>query len=432
LADGSIDILGTFIALHNEWKTQYSTLEGMQRLMPTEKFAKLQGALGKQGLAAIFNLDPRQVERAEKAFNSATGYAKAQEEAILKLPLTQLQRWNSTWALLHETIGRKLLPALVPFLLKLNDLISMVIDFVNHHSRLVAVVGESVIAFGGLFFIIGSILAPLGMIGRSIKGVADGLETLGVALKYIQSFSIVGTLGSIVSMLNRLAQAFQALGAAIAANPLILVIAAILAAFFLLGYEMAKHWDTVKRVWSTSINWIINLGKRFIGWLMSSDWGYALAFAIAGPFGLAALWIARHWETIKKVTTEALQWISDHLPHSPPKMGPLRDLRPGALGEWIGESLDITPAVRAMDVALHRMPRGFHGPELIPAYGMGTGRGGGMTIQIVSSPTINLGGMIGDKKDVELMIIDALRHRDRELVHLINVEVDRRLRTKEY
>jgi len=80
-----------------------------------------------------------------------------------------------------------------------------------------------------------------------------------------------------------------------------------------------RIYDFVKGVFGEMVDWITGIGGRLYE---------------AGKGIFTQLWdgLKAKWAAIKEWFIGKLQWLVDHIPHSPAKMGPLRNLRKGGQG----------------------------------------------------------------------------------------------------
>jgi len=93
---------------------------------------------------------------------------------------------------------------------------------------------------------------------------------------------------------------------AMSANPIGLVVIAI-AALVTAIVLLVKNWDTVKRVMLAAFDAMKSAGVAVLNWF-KNNWPY-LAGIIAGPFGIAAALIYKHWDGIKSAAGDLLAKI---------------------------------------------------------------------------------------------------------------------------
>lgn len=126
-------------------------------------------------------------------------------------------------------------------------------------------------AAGPLF----SVVQLAGAIGRFAWFVGTG--AVGAVAKLLPVLKVMASLfaGSLLTAVARLGMALRVVFALLAANPILLVIAGIAAAAFL----VIKHWDTVKQWFTEFFDWIGGKWEAFSGWVKG------VASAVGGFFG---------------------------------------------------------------------------------------------------------------------------------------------------
>ncbi len=99
-----------------------------------------------------------------------------------------------------------------------------------------------------------------------------------------------------------------ALNAAMSANPIGIVIAAIVAltAVFIIAY---KKSDTFRRIVNNALEAVKTVAGNVVGWL-KQHWPLILAI-LTGPFGLAVLAIAKNWAKIKSAALGVVGFFKD-------------------------------------------------------------------------------------------------------------------------
>jgi phage-related protein len=98
------------------------------------------------------------------------------------------------------------------------------------------------------------------------------------------------------------------LNAAMSANPIGLVVVAIVAlvAAFVLAWQ---HSETFRQIVTGAFDAVLGVASAVFGWIRD-NWPLLLAI-LTGPFGLAVLFITRNWDEIKNGATDAVQWVVD-------------------------------------------------------------------------------------------------------------------------
>lgn len=112
------------------------------------------------------------------------------------------------------------------------------------------------------------------------------------------------------------------------------------------------------------------------------------------------------------------QIIRDHLPHSPAKTGPLKDLHKVKIAETIASTIKPFPIMAAMNKSLGFVSGGLKSS-------VGRASGGGTSTIIHYNPTITISGSGGNVKDDFLA---QLKKHKEEIVSIIRKENDRKMR----
>jgi len=120
----------------------------------------------------------------------------------------------------------------------------------------------------------------------------------------------------------------------------------------------------------------------------------------------------------QKAIGKHAQIIRDHLPHSPAKIGPLKDLHKVKLIETIAATIKPTPLFSAMNKALS-----FKAKPISMGNSKQNGVGG--TVSIHYNPTVSINGASPSAKDDFAQMLK--QHKD-EILKLIKAENQRQMR----
>ncbi|MCK9629618.1 MAG: phage tail tape measure protein [Bacteroidales bacterium] len=164
---------------------------------------------GNVGILGRYGIQLEKGATAEEALAEMAKRSAGQYEAYGKTLAGQSEILKQTMGDLQEEIGEALVPALTKLLEKLTPVISAVIKFADENPKALA----SIIAVtGGLALM----LTALGTVGLALPSVIVGVKSLGVALAFV------------------------------AANPMVVLAAAIAALGFLLYKVFVKDWAKTK------------------------------------------------------------------------------------------------------------------------------------------------------------------------------------------
>lgn len=313
-------------------------------------------------------------------------------------------------------VGSALLPAFNRAITLIRPYIERLTAWIERNQELVGKIGLVVAAFAA-FSLAGSGISFL------VGGIAKGISLLS------STFSIL------TKVLGFLGRAFLFVGRIFLANPILIVVALIAGAVYLIY----KNWGTIveffKNLWGRVKSWFSDawewIKKFFLNYtlpgLIIKHWGdlksVAAKFYEAGKNIVLSI-----WEGIKSLAmkpVEAIkgivQKVRDFLPFSPAKVGPLRDLHRVKIVETIAATMKPGPMVGAMEgVAVSTARAGGR-------RGFGGGSAGsGIVINFSPAITVGMGGGPTSKSD----ILAALRQFQPELVRMVEDAMSRRERGK--
>jgi len=236
---------------------------------PTSVFEEFVGGLGDQGDAAIQTLSDLGLEdqRLVRAFLSLSNAGDTLTDAIS----TSSNAWEENTALNQEaskrfattasqiqifknnvtdlgiSLGSALLPSINELLSKLVPLIQRFADFADRHPKMISgllLVGAALGAVGAFLFGLGAILGPIGAAWGALAGIWTGL---------------------IIPALSAVAAGIAALIAAVGL-PLIIAIAAIVAAVVGLYFSWTNNWFGIRDIAAQSVDAIIIKFTEFVTW----------------------------------------------------------------------------------------------------------------------------------------------------------------------
>ncbi|TCJ23018.1 phage tail tape measure protein [Nocardioides jejuensis] len=144
-----------------------------------------------------------------------------------------------------------------------------------------------------------------------VKAIELGAWLQGIAAKttdliLLGSIKAAQMAGAVATGVMTAAQ--WALNAAMSANPIALVIIAIVALIAAIVIAW-KHSDTFRRIVTKAFHAVLDAASSAFGWV-KRNWPLLLAI-ITGPIGLAVLAVAKNWDKIKAGASAAKNWISD-------------------------------------------------------------------------------------------------------------------------
>lgn len=267
-----------------------------------------------------------------------------------------------------------------------------------------------------------------------IMKAAAGAAALLIGISAV-SFAVSG----VTKLFSGLAMAFKF----IAANPIVLILAAIVAITVLIiaNWENIKNffirlWAGIKALFWKVVAWIKEWGILFIGPIgfIIKYWDKITAFFKAVPakmFDAGKNIVKSLWEGMKAFASKPVEAIKgivkkirDYLPFSPAKEGALRDIHRIRLIETIAGTMKPGPMVRSMRMATAATMLAVAPMGAKAAMKGGNSRGGGASINY--SPTINLnGGSPTVKEDLKKI----LESHSKEIYKLVKREEKNQSRT---
>lgn len=161
---------------------------------------------------------------------------------------------------------------------------------------------------GALGSVLKSVISALGWLVNGWKSNKTAAVVVMGVLAALMAMGIAGWLVNVVRGVRAWVAGQWLLNAALTANPIGIVIAAIAAlvgALVVVYLKVKGFRDIVNAVFS----WLKGAVIAVVGFV-SKHWEL-LGVILAGPFGVAALFIVRHFQDIKATIVDILNWIID-------------------------------------------------------------------------------------------------------------------------
>jgi len=420
---------GILPALH-QVKSEIAGMSGTEQIVRLKELGF--GGEASMIIPLLDNLD--KVDAGQlKIANSAGTFGKAYSVATNDAA-DNLSKLHNNINNLYDALMAPALPTISTWLTRFTGLVQGASTAAEHHSAISRDLALSLTAVGaGAYYG----LQGLSAIGTSVFFVGQAVQMIGkfadvesLALRGMYAWDKIGSIGSSIysfgSSLLASIPAITTFGAALLANPLTWYVAGAVALGFA-AYEIYEHWgqlggwfssmwDEVKSIFSAVGNW---LG----GW--GSGVGQAVLFGLTGPFGLIGYQIWKHWDSIKAACEKIAGGIEGYfVGHSPPPVGPLRNLGRVTIAETIAARIRPAPILSAVystaaAVAL-AAPMMAGGGAMA---GVGAASGAGAPI-IHYAPVINGSGLS------EQQLLSVLEKHAYELVQMVNHERERKERTR--
>lgn len=216
-----------------------------------------------------------------KELSTEFGGSAAAAATTFEGRMTQLKERTND---MQEKIGTALIPALEKFVEVVGPIVEKMTEWIDEHPKLTAGIIGTVAAVGSLLVVIATIAGAIWSTTKAIEAAKDAAVLFGATLDFL------------------------------AANPVVLIIAGIVALGFAI-YELIQHWDQVKKftektwnelksillaVWDTlKANLDVFLSAVTTAW--NNAWGGVKDFFIGV------------WDTIKNDLQSAIDWVSGKL-----------------------------------------------------------------------------------------------------------------------
>lgn len=385
----------------------------------------------------------------------------------------QLSTFKDNVTMTMAKVGNSLLPVLNNLFTKLTPIVDKIAAWVEKNPELTATIMKGAaglvalslatsatsFAFGGVFKVIQGGSSVLNGAVRTVGWLTDKNKGLGhwvfvarYRMLQLSQFATGSVLPALRSFGTGMASAFTTASAAIGraftfigrsmmamgrfllANPIILIIAAIAAAVYLIyrNWDAIKAWfinlwENVKNIFLKAWEWVKNLFLKYhpLG-ILIKHWDAVKAWFsnIGGWFKKAGSNIVNSvWEGMKAMASKPVEMmksivgkVRNLLPFSPAKEGPLRDIHRIKLVETIAAAIKPAPMVRAMSAAVA-------GVAGLPSPGGVAAMGGGGTVTV--NFHINGGGGASGEA-----FIDSLRRHKDEISRIVRDAVQEANRRK--
>lgn len=321
------------------------------------------------------------------------------------------------------------------------------------------------------------------LFGRLMNWIQGFIEAHPKLFKFVGLFiAISSAVLVLVGVFFILKAAVLAFNAVVLGNPVLLIIALIIAAavaiyvywdeivaFFVWVWDAIKAgaftaWAKIKQAVNAFLEWFKGWGKYVmlivapfiaIPLLIWQNWDKIIGFLshIGDRIvdGLSSFWdwfvgihtkmfnagsniIKSLWQGIKSMASKPVEAIKDIvqkmrnlLPFSPAKDGPFKDLHKVQIVETFAKNIRSAPAVNAATSVMADTKKVFAGKS--PLFGGASGGGatsggGGGTVVINYNPTINFGGSVTPETQKNFM--DQLRQHSHEIMRMIEENARRK------
>lgn len=373
-------------------------LEKLRAVNPQEQLLVLSRLFGQEAAKPLSVF----VSQGVKGFDEMNARLKAQASLQLKIDeimKTSKESWSSmsgTAQNLLAHIGGAFtkivsLPALFN---KLNDLFGRMDSWVLANPKTAGAIGAVVASLTGIALVGGGALLAIAGIGSAIGPFLGGLSAL------------VRVFGMLSGGIRAALIGFRVLSMFMVTNPIGLTITGIAIAAFLIY----KYWGPITqfftRIWKSVAN-IAGKMKEAGANLINMLWQGIKSMAM------------KPVEAIKAIA----QKIRNHLPFSPAKEGPLRDIHRIRLVETIAETIKPGPMASAMSRAVNMT---MQVASSAPGRTYAAGNGAGMTVNLHNTVNVAAGNGPGIREEVERSLSQSVHDFERMMTRVMQQQQRRK------
>ena len=215
----------------------------------------------------------------KSALNSGGTVDQAFGQRAARDATVNWRAFMGTASTLAITLGTTLLPVMTNVLSQMNTVVSAVSRWAQANPRLASGIIQTVaglitlrVGLGAVQFAFGSLLGPLARVIAFFRTV-DGISRFGTMMVGLRS-TIAAAVPVAIRMFSalRIAVMFLARGVMQAgimmmANPIVLLVMAIVAAIGLAAYLIYSNWGKIRTAFTTGVNWVKTTIAGLPAWL---------------------------------------------------------------------------------------------------------------------------------------------------------------------
>lgn len=242
----------------------------------------------------------------------ASGSATAAFDEMEKTAARKFEKLKAQFKDTAMTLGNALMPALIRLLEIVTPIIEKIANWIDKHPKLSAAILVTVGAVGGLMIVAGPLLNLFRMMAGIIPAVTAAMHSQTIAMV---AHKIAAIASAVATKILTVAQ--WLLNAAMYANPIGLIIAAIAGLILLIIY-LTGHWDELKEKFWAAFRFIQEKMRAFIDFFTGIPEKIRAAFQkvkdfILWPFRAAASVFENiinfFIRTLNKISFKVPKWV---------------------------------------------------------------------------------------------------------------------------
>ena len=311
MAELGISVTNADGTMKSSIQIQKELHDAFGKLSESEQIAAASAIFGKNQMApwlALINTAPEDVGELDAALANCAGTTDEMAEAMMSGFGGSLEKLKSSIDVLVTSIGE----ALAPTIQKVADFIQGLVDKFNAltpaQQQTIVQIGLVVAAIGPLLIVVGKVISSIGTIMTWAPKIVSGVQ-------------------NIIGIGSKLMGGLKALWAVIAANPIVLIVAAIAAAvaafiyFWNTSEEFRQFWINLWEAIKTAVSTVVEAIGTFFTVTVPAAFTAFLEFFQGLWEGIksffSGIWegmkeiVSTAWETIKNVVQLAIMAIGE-------------------------------------------------------------------------------------------------------------------------
>ena len=311
MAELGISVTNADGTMKSSIQIQRELHDAFGKLSESEQIAAASAIFGKNQMApwlALINTAPEDVGELDAALASCAGTTDEMAEAMMSGFGGSLEKLKSSIDVLVTSIGE----ALAPTIQKVADFIQGLVDKFNAltpaQQQTIVQIGLVVAAIGPLLIVVGKVISSIGTIMTWAPKIVSGVQ-------------------NIIGIGSKLMGGLKALWAVIAANPIVLIVAAIAAAvaafiyFWNTSEEFRQFWINLWEAIKTAVSTVVEAIGTFFTVTVPTAFNSFVEFFQGLWEGIksffSGIWegmkeiVSTAWETIKNVVQLAIMAIGE-------------------------------------------------------------------------------------------------------------------------